>query len=256
MKTDSTKRKGMSKTIDFTRKDRKDFTKKIKLTEDTALASSFLRAVFNWMALGLVITGLCAWGFSKLLGQNPANLSRLALFGMGAMIADIILVFTFMIRLHKMSVQNVRGVFLVHSVLEGIGISYVFLIYTSSSITTTFFVCAATFAAMSLYGMSTKTDLTKLRNYLLMGFMGIIIMSLVNIFIGASSLYWLISILGVVLFCGITAYDVQHILRLGDSVAGDSDVSKKYTLYGALKLHIDFIGLFLYLLRFLGRMKN
>ncbi len=246
----------MNSTVDFTRKTPRDFSKNVKYTEDAVAASSFLRSVFNWMALGLLITGLCAWGFAGIITRYAESMPNLSFLGLIAMIADLILVITFMARLQKMSIQSARSLFIVHSILEGIGISYIFLIYTSASIATTFFVCAATFAAMSLYGMSTKTNLTKLRNYLLMGFIGIIIMSVVNIFVGASSLYWLISIAGVVLFCAITAYDVQHLLRLGDRLGENSDARTRLSLYGALKLHIDFIGLFIYLLRFLGKAKN
>ncbi len=242
----------MNNVTEFTRGN--NLGQKLTLSTDKTLASSFLRTIFNWMAIGLLITGLCSWAFSSILIQRGAQLGNLALIGLGAMIADIILVFSFARRIHTMRPTQARLFFLIHSVLEGIGLSYIFLVYTVSSIATTFFVCATTFAVMSLYGMSTKTDLTKMRSYFIMGFIGLLIMSVVNWIIASSALYWFISTAGVVLFCGITAYDVQMLLRLGDDLKSADQASyKKYALFGALKLHLDFIGLFLYLLRFLGK---
>jgi len=214
-------------------------------------ASIFLAKVFNWMAVGLGITGVVAL-FSFSSGITHAIIAG-PLF-LILVFAELGFVFYLSARVNKIQASTASVLFIVYSLLNGLTLSAVFLRYTSSSIAATFFITAGMFGAMALYGLVTKRDLSGMGSFLFMGLIGIIIASIVNIFLQSSSLYWTISLIGVLIFTGLTAYDVQKIKNMGEESIleqGESAV-KKGAIMGALTLYLDFINLFLMLLRFFG----
>ena len=211
----------------------------------------FLAKVFNLMTLGLGITGVVAFltansGLASAIIGSP-------LFIM-LVLAELGLVFFLSARVEKIQAKTASGLFIGYSVLNGLTLSVIFLGYTSTSIAGTFFIAAGMFGAMAVYGLVTKRDLSGLGSFLLMGLVGIIIASIVNIFLNNSSVHWMISVLGVLIFTGLTAYDVQKIKRIGEEgiLAQGDEVVRKGTVMGALTLYLDFINLFLMLLRFFG----
>jgi hypothetical protein len=163
-------------------------------------------------------------------------------------------VFTISARIQRMQASTATALFVLYSALNGLTLSFIFIIYTRSSIASTFFVCAATFIACSIYGWTTKRDLTSLGGFLMMGLIGIIIASLVNIFIRSSAMHMIISYIGVLVFVGLTAYDTQNLKAMAVSQPADigAGAIRKGAILGALKLYLDFINLFLMLLRILG----
>ena len=212
-----------------------------------------LKNVYLWMFGGLALTGFVSLYVSsneQLVGAIVAN--RGLLFGL--IIVEIGLVFFLSLRIQRMRPGTAVFCFALYAGLNGVVLAPIFLVYTSSSIATTFFVSGGLFGAMSIWALTTKRDLSSWRPYLFWGLIGIIGASLVNFFLRSSGLDYLISIIGVVLFMGLTAYDTQTISRwdreLGDT---DSDTFLRISILGALKLYLDFINLFLFLLRFLGR---
>ncbi len=211
----------------------------------------FLAKVFNWMAIGLGITGVIAWftastGLAAQLAQGP--LFMILLF------AELGLVFYLSARIEKIGHGTATGLFLGYAALNGLTLSMVFLAYTGSSIAATFFITAGMFGAMAVYGLVTKRDLSGMGSFLFMGLIGIIIASVVNIFLKSSSLYWAISLIGVFVFVGLTAYDVQKIKNMGEQgiMQQGEGAIQKGAIMGALALYLDFINLFLMLLRFFG----
>lgn len=228
----------------------------ITITQARQDASTiFLAKVFNWMAIGLGLTGIVAWftassGLAMRLVASP-------LF-MILIIAELGMVFFLSARISKIQASTATGLFVGYALLNGLTLSMVFLAYTSSSIASTFFITAGMFGAMAVYGLVTKRDLSGLGSFLFMGLVGIIIASIVNIFLKSSSLYWVISLLGVFIFVGLTAYDVQKIKRIGEEgiMEQGEEMVKKGAVMGALTLYLDFINLFLMLLRFFGGSRN
>lgn len=211
----------------------------------------FLAKVFNWMAIGLGLTGVIAWftastGLAAQLVQGP--LFMVLLF------AELGLVFYLSARIDKIEPKTATGLFLGYAALNGLTLSMVFLAYTGSSIAATFFITAGMFGAMAVYGLVTKRDLSGMGSFLFMGLIGIIIASVVNIFLKSSSLYWAISLIGVFVFVGLTAYDVQKIKKMGEQgiMQQGEGAIQKGAIMGALALYLDFINLFLMLLRFFG----
>lgn len=214
-------------------------------------SSIFLAKVFNWMAMGLGLTGIIAY-FTAGTGLAQAIVAS-PLF-MVLIFAELGLVFYLSARIDKIQASTAAGLFIGYSALNGLTLSTVFLAYTSSSIAGTFFITAGMFGAMALYGLVTKRDLSGLGSFLFMGLIGLIIASVVNIFLKNSGLDWIISLIGVGIFTGLTAYDVQKIKRMGEEgilEQGEAAV-KKGAILGALALYLDFINLFLMLLRFFG----
>ena len=224
------------------------------IREANAQASTiFLAKVFNWMAIGLGITGLAAF----LTANSQAMLqlvfgNRMVLYGL--IFAEIGMVFYLSARLQQLSSQAATGIFLIYSALNGVTLSSILLVYTMSSVAATFFVAAAMFGAMAVYGLVTKKDLSGLGSFMFMGLVGIMIASLVNIFLGSPMISWVVSGLGVIIFTGLTAYDVQKITQMGASgIMQDGEAAiQKVAVMGALALYLDFINLFLSLLQFLG----
>lgn len=211
----------------------------------------FLAKVFNWMAAGLAITGAVAFltaqtGLAGMIVGSP--LFFILIF------AELGLVFYLSARISKIQASTASSLFVGYSVLNGLTFSVIFLAYTGSSIAGTFMITAGMFGAMAVYGLVTKRDLSGWGSFLFMGLVGIILASVVNIFLKNSSLYWVISLIGVFIFTALTAYDVQKIKRIGEEgiMTQGEDAIAKGSIMGALTLYLDFINLFLMLLRFFG----
>jgi FtsH-binding integral membrane protein len=227
-------------------------TKEMTLARVQQEASTiFLAKVFNWMAVGLAITGAVAFltaqtGLAGMIVGSP--LFFILIFG------ELGLVFYLSARISKIQASTAASLFVGYSVLNGLTFSVIFLAYTGSSIAGTFMITAGMFGAMAGYGLVTKRDLSGWGSFLFMGLVGIILASVVNIFLKNSSLYWVISLIGVFIFTALTAYDVQKIKRIGEEgimTQGEEAVAKG-SIMGALTLYLDFINLFLMLLRFFG----
>jgi len=211
----------------------------------------FMVRVYNWMTAGLAITGFMAFYVSN----NPTMMN--IIFGnpvipIVLIIAQIGLVFWLASRVMQMSASQATGVFMLYAGLTGITFSTIFVVYTSASITSTFLVTAGTFGAMSLYGYTTRKDLTSWGSFLFMGLIGIIIASLVNIFLQNSMMSTVITYAGVLIFVGLTAYDTQKIKEMNIIGNEGTEEDTKEAIRGALTLYLDFINLFLMLLRLMG----
>ncbi len=217
-------------------------------------AGSIMRNVYWWMTAGLFMTALVAWG----VASNPALFYTLN-SGMGQIIMIVGLfglVFTISGRIHKLRASTGVLLFSLYSCLMGAFLSTIFVVYTGASILSTFLTTSVLFLSMSLYGSVTKRSLDSLGKYFLFGLWGIIIASLINFFLGSPQIAYLISGVGVILFLGLTAYDTQAILRMArEADISDNENFTRLSLIGALKLYLDFINLFLFLLRFMGRGK-
>ena len=216
--------------------------------------NTFVANVFSLMFAALIISGISAvWFATESMRSYIINYEGgLTTLGWISMIAPIGLVLLIGFGFQKYSAKFLLGVFLIYSTLTGISLSTIFSVYTTASIASTFFISALTFGVMALTGYTTKTDLTKLGSLLYMGLIGIIIASIVNFFIGSSFMHYLISIIGVLVFTGLTAYDVQKIKNIGNQVQEGSESAQKLMIMGALTLYLDFINLFLMMLRLFG----
>jgi hypothetical protein len=221
------------------------------------LVNTFIRSVYNWMAIGLVLTGVVAFYVSNSPSiQQLIFGNRLVFFGL--IIGELALVFSLAARVNKMQASTATGLFVLYAALNGATLSSIFLVYTQASITSTFFICAATFVACSVFGMTTKRDLTSMGGFLMMGLIGIIIASVVNMFLRSSGMSIIISYVGVIVFVGLTAYDTQKLKTMAlDQPAGlGAGVIRKGAILGALSLYLDFINLFLMLLRIFGSTRD
>jgi FtsH-binding integral membrane protein len=221
------------------------------------LVNDFVRSVYNWMFIGLTLTGFMAYFVST----NEAILhliysNRLVFFGL--IIAELALVFAIAGMMNRMSASTATALFVIYSVLNGVTLSFIFLAYASASIVSTFFICSATFLACSIYSWTTKKDLTSLGGFLVMGLIGIIIASMVNMFIRSSAMSMVVSYIGVIVFVGLTAYDTQKLKNMAVTQPTNLDgaVVRKGAILGALSLYLDFINLFLMLLRIFGGNRN
>jgi uncharacterized protein len=215
--------------------------------------NEFVRSVYNWMAIGLALTGFVAYYTAHNESLRQLVFSNSLVF-FALIIGELILVFTISSRINRMQASTATGLFVLYSALNGITLSFIFLVYTSSSITSTFFICAATFGACSIYGWMTKRDLTSMGGFMAMGLIGIVIASLVNMFVHSSGMAMIISYIGVLVFVGLTAYDTQKIKTMAMTQPADigAGAIRKGAILGALSLYLDFINLFLMLLRILG----
>jgi uncharacterized protein len=229
----------------------------LRKTQVQVRVNSFVRSVYNWMATGLGLTGLVAYG----VANNPEL--RSLVFGsplifFGLIIAQLVLVFMISARIYRMQAGTATALFVVYSALNGATLSSVFLAYAQSSIASTFFVCSATFIACSIFGWTTRRDLTSLGGFLMMGLIGIIIASLANMFFRSTAVSAIVSYVGVFIFIGLTAYDTQAIksMALSQPADIDSGALRKGAIIGALKLYLDFINLFLMLLRIFGTSRD
>jgi FtsH-binding integral membrane protein len=214
-----------------------------------------MRKVYTWMALALALTGLTAYYCAYNTNIVYAIATNQLLFW-GLIIAEFAAVFYLSARIERMSFATAGIVFLVYSVLNGVFFSTIFLAYTLGSIASTFFITAGTFGAMSLVGYFIKKDLSALGRFLMMALIGLIIASVVNIFLQSSLLMWICTICGVLLFSGLTAYDTQKIKQMFLMHGAEMNESTmKLALMGSLTLYLDFINLFIYLLRIFGDRK-
>lgn len=231
----------------------KDFVKDTNVSKTAQ--STLMRSVYTWMTLALAITGLTAMYMAKSLTVIDMMMQNSMLFW-GVLIAEVVLVMYMSARINKISFTTATLLFIAYSILNGVTLSILFLIYTASSIATTFFVTAGTFGAMALFGYVTKKDLTRIGSLCIMGVIGLIIASVVNMFLHNTMMDMIISYVGVLLFVGLTAYDAQKIKHLlsGDDIEVNES-TQKIALLGALTLYLDFINLFIYLLRILGDRK-
>lgn len=225
----------------------------LKTTQTNILVNSFIRSVYNWMATGLAITGFVA--FYVVNNETLLQLifgNQLIFFGL--IIGELALVFTISARVNKMQASTATSLFILYAALNGATLSAVLMMYTMTSIASTFFICAGTFAVCSVYGMVTKRDLTGVGGFMFMGLIGIIIASIVNIFMQSSLLSMMISYIGVIIFVGLTAYDTQKLknMALSQPAGLDAGTIRKGAIMGALTLYLDFINMFLFLLHILG----
>lgn len=215
-----------------------------------------MKNVYLWMCFALAMTGLTA-AYVATQPQIWQAIATNQILFWGLMIAEVGLVFYFSARIMKMSLMTAGLVFAAYSILNGVTMSFIFLAYTAESIATTFFITAGTFGAMTIVGYTIKKDLGMMGRILFMALIGVIIASVINMFVGSSSLQFGISILGVLIFTGLTAYDTQKIkmmvMQYGNS---QNDQVMKLALLGSLSLYLDFINLFIYLLRFLGNSRD
>lgn len=210
---------------------------------------SYMQSVFNLMAMGLALTGIVAF----VVAQSPDLVQALYMTPLKwvVLLAPLGLVFYLSFSIQNLSQSTAQLIFWVYAGLMGLSLGSIFLLYTAESITRVFFITAAMFLAMSLYGYTTKKDLTSMGSFMIMGLIGIVIAGLVNIFLQSSALQFVLSILGVVIFTGLTAYDVQRIKDMYyESAAGEA--LGKVAIMGALTLYLDFINLFMSLLRLFG----
>jgi FtsH-binding integral membrane protein len=222
----------------------------------------YMLKVYNWMALGLTLTGAVAFavisvdGLRELFfatGRTAAGYVgvELTILGWVALFAPLALVFFFSFRLHAMSAATAQGVFWLYAAMMGLSLAPVVFVYTLTSVAKVFFITAAMFGAMSLWGYTTKRDLTGFGHFLIMGVIGLLIALVVNIFLKSSAMGFAISVLGVLIFTGLTAYDTQKIKNMYD-VSDDGETMTKKGILGALHLYLDFINIFIFLLQLLG----
>jgi uncharacterized protein len=231
---------------------------------DAGLRAYMIR-VYNYMTAGVALTGLVAWFAYQAAGGDSIQIVGNSMTGLTAfghaifaspllwlfVLAPLGLVMLLSFGINRLSAGTALTLFFVYSGLLGLSLASIFLAYTGASITRVFFISAATFGATSLYGYTTQRDLTKVGSFMFMGLIGIVIASLVNIFLHSSALYWAISVIGVIVFVGLTAYDTQSIKEMYD-VNDDGTISGRKAVMGALRLYLDFINLFLMLLRIFG----
>ena len=227
---------------------------------DQPVAKTFIASVFSWMGIALAISAITAYVFgtdmsymSYLINTESGGLSGLGYIVMFAPLGMVLLMgFGF----NKLSATAMTGIFLLYSIVMGISLSFIFLTYTQSVIYQVFFIAAAMFGTMAVVGYTTKTDLTKMGSLLMMALIGIIIASVVNMFMRSDGLSYLISFIAVIVFTGLTAYDVQKLKNIGETVEGGTEGTAKMSILGALTLYLDFINLFLALLRIFGGRKS
>ena len=224
---------------------------------DAGLRAHMLR-VYNYILIGLVLTGATAWltadtSFGQIFYQfNPAS-GRIGLTGLGwiALFAPIGFVLFLSFRINRMSVGAAQATFWAYAAVVGIGIAPILLVYTGASVAEVFFITAATFGAMSLWGYTTRSSLAGMGSFLFMGLIGVIIASLVNMFFHSAMIQWIVSIVGVLVFTGLTAYDTQSI-KESYAAYDDGTVAGRKAIFGALRLYLDFLNLFLLLLQLFG----
>ena len=215
---------------------------------DEGLRSYMLR-VYNYMTTGLALTGIVAY----LVASTPPLMNAIYGTGIGFIVAlaPLGIIFFISFRIHKMSFSGAQAAFWAFAAAMGLGLAYIFVVYTGASIARVFFITAGTFAGMSLYGYTTKRDLTGFGNFLIMGLFGIIIAMVVNIFLASTMIHFVVSVLGVLIFVGLTAYDTQKIKEMYYEL-DDSEVAGKKAIMGALRLYLDFINIFVFLLHIFG----
>lgn len=217
---------------------------------DVLRQQSIMTQVYAWMTAGLLVTGAVAMFFANQVGLITALFSNVILL-IGLIVVQFAMVFAISAAISRLSPAVATALFLAYAALNGVTFSVIFLVYTTASIASTFFITAGMFGAMSAYGYLTKRDLSGWGSFLFMALIGLILASIVNIFWQNSVLYWITTFAGVLIFVGLTAYDTQKIRNLAMQVR-DEVGAGRVAIYGALNLYLDFINLFLYLLRLFG----
>ncbi|MGB3947736.1 MAG: Bax inhibitor-1/YccA family protein [Bacteroidia bacterium] len=227
--------------------------------ETAAISKTFMSSVFSWMFAALAITSIVAYYFgysielmSLLINAESGGLS---IFGYVVMFAPLAFVLIMSFGMNRLSYPALLFLFLLYSAVMGMSLSFIFLIYTSGSILSTFLSAAGMFGTMAVVGYTTKTDLTKFGSIMIMGLIGIVIASLINMFLHSDTMSYIISFIGVLVFTGLTAYDVQKLKNIGAGVELGTASTGKLVIMGALSLYLDFINLFMHLLRLFGDRK-
>lgn len=215
---------------------------------------ALMRKVYVWMALALVITGFTAYGVASSPGIIMALVTNKILFW-GLIIAELALVMGVTSAINRLSLTMATVLFVLYSVINGATLSLIFLLYTMSSITNVFFITAGTFSVMAFIGYTTKKDLSSMGKFLMMALIGIIIATVVNFFLKSTGLAMIVNYIGVLLFVGLTAYDTQKIKQMLLMADDTGETAQKIALLGALSLYLDFVNLFLFLLRIFGDRK-
>ncbi len=222
--------------------------------QELAAQRTFMAGVYGWMMIGLLVTAVVA------LVIDLAKLQNLVVGSQGAFIAIILVQLGIAVGMglliNKIPAAVAAMMFLVYSLITGVTFSLLFLIYTSASIYSVFFITAGMFGTMSAWGYVTKKDLTGLGSFLMMALLGLLIATVVNMFVASSGLYWLTTYAGVLIFVGLTAYDTQKIKRMYAEGGTGSDMNKKIAIFGAFSLYLDFVNMFIYLLRILGSRRD
>jgi FtsH-binding integral membrane protein len=227
--------------------------------QSQSMVRTFMTNVFTWMFVAMALTALIAYtaagneSFKTMMVNSETG--GMSILGWIVMLSPLGLVLWMSAGFARMSANTMTLVFIGYSVLMGLSLSFIFLAYTGSSIAKTFMITSAMFGLMAVLGFTTKTDLSKFGSFMMMGVIGIIVASLVNFFMKSSTLDYIISFVGVLVFTGLTAYDVQKLKRIGAAAIEQGDTMRKVTIMGALTLYLDFINLFLFLLRFFGDRK-
>lgn len=215
---------------------------------------SYMLGIYNYMAVALALTGAAAMATAWFAANNPAFAQ--AIYGSALryviMFAPLVFVMVLSFGINKLSTSTAQLLFWAFAAIMGMSMSWIFMVYTSASIVQTFFVTAAAFGALSLYGYTTQRSLSGMGSFLMMGLFGLIIASVVNIFLASSALQFAISLLGVLIFAGLTAWDTQRLKLQYDEIAGNTAVMGRAMIMGALSLYLNFVNMFMFLLSFLG----
>jgi FtsH-binding integral membrane protein len=214
--------------------------------------STFLQRVFAWMFAGLAVTAVCALAIGSNQRLLTAVISNPVLL-IGLFVVELAVVVVLSAAINRLSVPMALTLFFIYAALNGVVFAFVFELYTRESIFTTFLIAAAMFGAVALWGYTTKRDLSRLGTVLFMALIGLILATFVNFFVGGSTLYWITTYAGVVIFCGLTAYDMQKLKALASAGGAGEQQDERRAIQGALALYLDFINLFLFLLRIFGR---
>ncbi|MHC1745027.1 MAG: Bax inhibitor-1/YccA family protein [Syntrophobacteraceae bacterium] len=220
-----------------------------------AAQGEFVRKVYNWMGLGLALTAVV----SLFTASSPSLLKLIfgnSILFFGLILAELGLVIALSAGINRMQASTAGFMFFLYSALNGLTLSVILIAYTSASVASTFFVTAGTFGAMSLYGYTTQRDLTSWGSFLTMGLIGVVLASLVNLFFKSSAVYWLVTYAGIIVFVGLAAYDAQKIKAMAIQGFEDEQSERKGAIIGALQLYLDFINLFLLLLRIFGKQRD
>jgi len=228
-------------------------------TQDAAVAKSFMTQVFGWMTIAMIVTSVTAYWFSSsesLMRSLISETGGMTGLGLIVTLAPIGFVLLMSFGFQRLSPAVLTLLFISFSVLMGMSLSFVLLVYTAASVYKTFAITSAMFGIMAVTGYTTKTDLTKFGSIMMMGLIGLMVAMLVNFFLKSGTMDYIISVAGVLIFTGLTAYDVQRLKRIGAGSGEYGEVNaKKLSILGALTLYLDFINLFMFLLRFLGDRK-
>jgi uncharacterized protein len=219
---------------------------------------AFMLGIYNNMAMGLAVTGVVAFGVFQWVLANPTVAQTLYAGPLKwvIMLAPLAFVFGLSATVNRMQPATARLVFLAFAAVMGLSMSSIFLVFTGTSIARTFFITAASFGALSLYGYTTKRDMSGMRSFLFMGVIGLVIAMLVNIFLHSPAVQFAISAIGVLIFAALTAYDTQRLKNTYSYVSGDQVAAGRASVIGALQLYLDFINLFMFLLQFMGNSRN